>query len=227
MAREEGGVRHAEGVTTLDPSPFVARTPEQARLLLDLAYTPVLAVLMAREASAGEVARETESTVKRAHHRITRLLGAGLIEVTGERRRGGRPVKLYRAGATAYRVPFTLTDAVTMRELLEAMHRPLLDAYLRAQAAGYGDDARASVFVELDDQGNMSHGLGRRLDVTDHRRGFGTARTASLTPETIRELKRRLQELGDWVNAQNAGDDPQAQDCILALLFTPGRLEGL
>lgn len=74
-------MKRGEGLTV--------QTPQQARLLLDLAYAPALELLMHREASAGEVARETNITVKQACHRLTRLLGAGLVEVTGTRKRGG------------------------------------------------------------------------------------------------------------------------------------------
>ncbi|CAM2756729.1 MULTISPECIES: hypothetical protein [Deinococcus] len=41
----------------------------------------------------------TRQSVKQAHHKLTRLLGAGLVEVGGERKRGGRAVKVYRAAA--------------------------------------------------------------------------------------------------------------------------------
>lgn len=108
-------------MTTPPEIPFVARTPQQARLLLDLSYEPVLTVLLRTEASAGEVAGHTGLTLKQAHHRLTRLLAADLIVVSGERRRGGRPVKLYRAAAGVYHVPFDLTDSATMAELIGGM----------------------------------------------------------------------------------------------------------
>lgn len=208
------------------PLTFTARTPEQARLLLDLAYAPVLAVLMDREASAGEVARATGSTVKQTHHRLTRMVGAGLVGVVGERKRGGRPVKVYRAVGAAYRVPFALTTSATVEEWLEAMHRPFLEGYRRAVADAYRSDTAHVLQIELDDRRFLHMRLDPRLDLTDHTRGYGTVRTATLKPEAVRELKQRLRDLSAWVTAQEAGGDPEAAPCVLALLFTPGAVEG-
>ncbi|WP_216318025.1 hypothetical protein [Deinococcus aestuarii] len=68
----------------LPESTLTARTAEQARLLLDFASQRVLGPTMQGEVSAGEVARDAEMTLKRAHHRLTRLYAVGLIGVNGE-----------------------------------------------------------------------------------------------------------------------------------------------
>lgn len=206
--------------------PFVARTPEQVRLLLNLTSAPALTVLMGGEASVGEVAQATQLTVKQAYHRLSRLHHAGLIEVTGERLRAGRPVKVYRA-APAYQVPFALTDAATLEDWLRAIHRPFLDAYLRARAAGYGSEQSDSLFIVLDSHGHMSRHFGRAPGWDTRHPGYGTVRTTTLRPEAMQELQARLQALGEWVTAQSHEGDPQARACILALLFTPGEVEGL
>lgn len=219
-------LRHPGRVTSPLPPTFTAQTPEQARLLLDLAYAPALAVLIDREASAGEVGQASGNTVKQAHHRLTRMVGAGLVEVVGERKRGGRPVKLYRAVSAAYRVPFALTTSATVEDWLEAMHRPFLESYRRAVADAYRSDTAHALQIELDERRFLHMRLEPRLNLTDHHRGYGTVRTATLKPGAVQELKQRLQDLSAWVTAQEAGEDPGAAPCILALLFTPGRVEG-
>ncbi|WP_102128047.1 hypothetical protein [Deinococcus planocerae] len=215
-------------MTTLPQSTFVARTPEQARVLLDLAYAPTLNVLMTREASAGEVARETKSPVKRAHHLLTRLLGAGLIEVTGERKRGGRPVKLYRA-ARSYEVPFALTDAATLEELVAALHRPFLEAYFRARARPLDGEPQDSVFIGLNEDEGLVLSLRRGAREDPGRLDFGSLSAIRLPHDAMRELRRRMQELQGWVSQQARGaqDGPQTAACLVGLLFTPGEIEGL
>ena len=98
---------------------FTARTPEQARLLQEMAYVSTLGRLLKGEASASEVAKDTSQSLQRAHHRLTRLLQEGLIEVRAERPRGGRAIKIYGAVAKEYRVPFSLTDAAIVGELIQ------------------------------------------------------------------------------------------------------------
>lgn len=209
----------------LSQEPFVAQTPEQARLLLDLAYAPALAVLIGKEASAGEVAQVTTNSVKQVHHRLTRLVSAGLIEVIGERARGGRPIKLYRAVSAAYRVPMALTAAATVEEWLEGMQRPFLSAFRRAVSDTYRLDEDNVLQIVLDDHQHLHMSLATHGSPTSHRRGYGLVRNATLNPAAIQELKRRLNELNDWVTAQEDGGHPEATPCILALLFTPGQVE--
>lgn len=222
-------MRHAGRVSTLAESPFVARTPEQARLLLDLGYFDVLGEVMRREASAGEVARAAGLTVKQAHHRLTRLVGAALVEVCGERRRGGRPVKLYRAVAGGYRVPFGLTDAATMAELIGTIQRPFMTAYARAAAGEYGRTfgrgAEHDVFFRLDAQGQPSLYVAPAVRTEENLSGYGMFTQVNLKPEVLKELARRLRELRAWV-AEQESSDPGAEPCLLGLLLMPGRLEG-
>ncbi|WP_161636049.1 helix-turn-helix domain-containing protein [Deinococcus phoenicis] len=204
---------------------FTARTPEQARLLLDFAYQRVLGPTMQGEASAGEVARDAELTVKQAHHRLTRLCAAGLVAVTGERKRGGRPVKLYRAAAPAYRVPFELTEADDLRDLLAALHRPFLEAYLSQMAANCRQQAH-EVLLVMNSQGQLQVNYGGPRPGNEPSRGFGTIGEVRLSPITRAELERRLRDLKDWSLAreQEERQSEDAEDCLLGLMFTPGRL---
>ncbi|GAA5531781.1 hypothetical protein [Deinococcus aluminii] len=210
---------------TLPAGTFTARTPEQARLLLDFAYQRVLGAAMQAEVSAGEVARDAEITVKQAHHRLTRLCAAGLVTVTGERKRGGRPIKLYRAAAPAYRVPFELTEADDVRDLFAALHRPFVDTYLTQIAALSREQAREVVLV-VNEQGQLSVNYGGLRGRNDSFRGFGTIGEVRLLPETRAELERRLRDLKDWSLAreQEERQSEAAEDCLLGLMFTPGRL---
>ncbi|WP_345461100.1 hypothetical protein [Deinococcus carri] len=210
---------------TLPAGAFTAQTPEQARLLLDFAYQRVLGAAMHGEVSAGEVALDAEITVKQAHHRLTRLCAAGLVGVTGERKRGGRPVKLYRAAAPAYRVPFDLTEADDVRGLFAALHQPFLNAYLTHIAALSREQVR-EVVLAMNAQGQLSVNYGGLKDRRASFRGFGTIGEVRLLPETLLELERRLRDLKAWTleREQEERQAAGAEDCLLGLMFTPGRL---
>ena len=110
-------------------------------MLLDHLYGKVLGAVMVGQASASEVAARAELPLGRAHHRLPRLLEAGLIWVAGEQKRGGRAVKVYRA-AVSYTVPFELTEAATVEELMAQMYRPFMAALIRHQAATLNDQRR-------------------------------------------------------------------------------------
>lgn len=185
---------------------------------------------MRGEASAGEVARMTDIPVKQAHHRLTRLLEAGLITVMGERQRGGRPIKLYRASSTVYQVPFALTDAATAAELVTGMTQPYLMASMEAIGHLFMTETAQDVLVALDAQQHLSITLvGTQGKHTSGPRGlFGTFTQVRLGRESRTEAERRMRELHDWLAAQEAVDMelPDAQTCIAGLFFTPGQVEG-
>ena len=182
------------------------------------------------EASVSEVARTTTIPIKQAYHRLTRLLEAGLIEVTGERQRGGRPIKLYRARSTVYQVPFGLTDASTMVEMVTAMTQPYLMASMQAIGHLLMSEPDRDVLVALDAQQRLNITLVSRqsTDTLGLRGLFGTFSQFRLGREARGEAERRMRELHDWLVTQEIRDtaSPDAQTCIAGLFFTPGQVEG-
>lgn len=204
---------------------LVVKTGEQARLLMNFAYQRVLEPTIQAEASAGEVARAAEISVKQAHHRLTRLCGAGLVEVTSERPRAGRPIKLYRAIAAQYRIPFDLTGADDLRDLFRAVHQPFVDAYLTHMAVR-GQETNQGLVLSMDDQGQLCMHYGPRVLQEERYGAIGVNGELTLSPSTLAELEGRLRDLYQWVMERDQAERhlPESRSTLLALLFTPGQL---
>lgn len=185
---------------------------------------------MQGEASAGEVASAAAVTVKQAHHRLTCLLSAGLIEITGTRKRSGRPIKVYRALATIYRVPFELTEAASVPESVDKLVQSFVAAYVRSIGLRLSQEADHDFLVRLNAEGQFSVNLdGGRQETEAHPQGaYGTFSQVRLGQESRRELEKRLRELKVWASAQETRDQglPNAQACLIGLFFTPGELKG-
>lgn len=201
---------------------FTAQTPEQARLLLDLSYFKVLGRVMHAPSSAGEVAQAAGLSVKQAHHRLTRLLGAGLAEVCEERARGGRAVKIYRAVADEYRVPFALTSAATLGEVLQTLQGPFLAEQNAAIAQALTRFSSGDVELRLNERDGLQASLGE----LPHRDGesttvYSTFAEGHCTPEVVAELERRVKELAEWFQANARGRGEGRQAYQLGLLLTP------
>lgn len=231
-------IRHAVGVTLpaemLPAELMVAQTPEQARLLLDTHYQKVLgeligAALKGKAISASEIVRRIpELSVKQAHHRLTRLCAAGLASVAGEQKRGGRPIKLYWASAKAYRVPFELTKAEDMGALFDELHRPYFAAYLRHIVRRQMElSSEQAVLIKTSADGQLSVNYGPLSRDNRPMAGYGTIGEMRLKPDTHTELEQRLRDLKSWALAREAEemDDPDAEACIVGLMFAVGRLE--
>lgn len=216
-------------MTPLDSerSVFTVQTPEQARLLQDLRFLPVLGQLLVGEASAGEVAAATKQSLKQAHHKLTRLQRAGLIEVSAERPRAGRPVKVYRTLAPRYDLPFERTGAIDLGELIAQAQAPLLRTHYAALGRLAGELRTLSL---------LRNGRGEvefRPLRPEREEGSGDSTqmvnlfvSHRLPPEAATELTRKLEELREWVSVRAVARTEPGEDYLLGLWLTPGGIGG-
>jgi len=91
---------------------------DAAEALTDPKTLRHLAPFLGRTASVSEAARESGEKPNTTLKRVQRFLELGLLEVVGERKRAGRPVKLYRTVADVFFVPFEATHAESLEAAL-------------------------------------------------------------------------------------------------------------
>ncbi|MFW8627059.1 hypothetical protein [Deinococcus sp. ME38] len=92
--------------------------PHAARLALNPAYTDLLRLLMTREWTAAPLAAAAGQALNAAHHRLGRLLEAGLVRITRMEARRGRPLRHYRAVSDALLIPYHLTPLGSLEDLI-------------------------------------------------------------------------------------------------------------
>jgi hypothetical protein len=90
--------------------------------------------LIGRERSLAEIAADTGLDLKRLHYHVTVLTGLGLLAVAHERKRAGRPIKLYRATAKAFFVPEAATHSGPAEVLTAELRRSLAKQRARSHA---------------------------------------------------------------------------------------------
>lgn len=197
---------------------FVASTAQQARLLLDLGNGPLLALLMSEARSAGRLAEELGQDVRRVHYKLGRLCEAGLVRVAREEKRAGRAVKFYEACATMYKVPFSLTDAATLRDLIAVLYAPMLNGLLDGMARQLGRRDARTITLFLNEQRSIQMGF----DAPPSGTSFGALSALSLTDERAAQLRARLVALHDEFRA--LPDEEGARIHLVGLMLTPGEL---
>ncbi|PYE51917.1 hypothetical protein [Deinococcus yavapaiensis] len=198
---------------------FVASTPLQARLLLDLSNASLLSLLMASERNASSLAAELAVDVRKVHYKLTRLCEGGLIGVTREEKRAGRPVKYYEAFDRAYHVPFSLTDAATLRELLGALYTPFSSGALDSMASGLARREAHTLSLTLNQNGLLQLGFDARPSETH----FSTWGAFALTDEQAVTLRARLFALYEEYRALSPREG--ARSYFVGLTITPGELQ--
>ncbi len=176
-------------VTIHDPRAAAVFTKSHLRrLLLQFADRP---------RGVAEVAAELSIDLKQLHHTVTRLCRLGLLEVVGERKRAGRPIKLYRCTGSSYRIPSKLAPVPFSRGLA---------AELQAAIARDAVATTEGMVFALDRQGRVA---GHVLE----RPGTGLApldswRILRLSSTQARQLKQALGEVLDRFqdHASTAGE---------------------
>ena len=192
----------------------------QARLLLDPRLHPLLTELARRgEAGAAELARALGKPLSSVHAQLERLLAAEVVELVGRRARAGRPVRLYRL-PLPWHVPFEVTPAATLRELLGGGFEVGLQAQLDHLARLMGGvEDRWEVLLGWQN-GQLSENIQtlRRSAVPRLGPVMGTGADLRLTPERAQDLNARLNAL---LAEFQADQDEAGERWTLTVLLTP------
>lgn len=119
-------------------------TSAQAGALADPLRRRILLSLIPRPRSVAELAASEGIELKRLHYHVGALVRIGLLTVTGERRRAGRPIKSYRAVAEAFFVPQGLAEAAPGDALAVELRQSLRMERERTHAGTlfYSEDGR-------------------------------------------------------------------------------------
>ena len=99
----------------------VVTDPEAANLLADPAQFALLEPFFRGDVVLGELAKELGLKLNTLLYRVNKLVELGLVEVVREEPRRGKPVKVYRATAKSFFVPFGSTSSVSLGGLLMNM----------------------------------------------------------------------------------------------------------
>lgn len=109
--------------------------PRAARILADPDWIAWLEPFLGRVSGVAEAARRLGRPLDAMRYRVRRMERAGLLEVVGERRRAGRPIRLYRSVADGFVVPFEATPFVDLEERMKASLRADAERFARSAAA--------------------------------------------------------------------------------------------
>src|SRR3712207_4147303 len=100
---------------------FTVRNADAARLLVDVRTTGLLGAFLDAPRSVSDAARALNEYLDWARYRGRRLEAAGLLRLDGVQRRKGRAMKLYRAVADVFFVPFEVTRFESLDGYLEGV----------------------------------------------------------------------------------------------------------
>lgn len=192
---------------------------QQARLLSDADSLAFLTPFLGREASMSQAARELGRPLDTVRYRVRRFCEAGLLQVTREERRPGRPIRYYRTVADGFVVPFELTPYAEIEERARDALRASDEVYVRAlarAARSQGLDARR---IYRDREGTV-----RQETATDvvpfpsaHPPTEVLSMEVRLEAARARELLDRLYRLA----AELEGEDPAGDRYLFSFRLAP------
>lgn len=93
-------------------STFVVTNPEMAKVLENPEHLRYVAPFLEREHTVSEIALEVGSPLSTTYRKLRRYCDLGILEVAREQKRSGKAVKVYRAVADVFFVPFEFSGSV-------------------------------------------------------------------------------------------------------------------
>lgn len=169
VSNQEASASNAEGVKcwlhTQDTTPrsklLELNNSLAARILADPDVAVILKPFMRQPTTVKAASEEFKLPLQTMHYRVLNMLRAGLLEVVGVEARRGRPIKHYRATATAFKIPLDLIPDKLLDNLTE--HLPWKSWLERGlQKALGGIEYQPQMVVYLDEDGLLI--WGSRLD---------------------------------------------------------------
>ncbi len=206
----------------LTPKPAIVTNPAQVAALLESVNQEILGALLKQPLSASELAKTLERPLKAVLYRLETLLEVHLVRVLEERKRGGRPIKVFTVcSSTGWRFPFALTPAATLSELLERDFLPRLGTIVKSAAERIRDEMwfylwphpefkTVSFEMRLPDQT-------RFLELMQDT----TLGIATLHLSELEAIKLNLELRERYFQLLRKHTDPSLKPYSLALLFVP------
>jgi hypothetical protein len=131
---------------------FTIEDDRAAQALADHRRREILMLFAPGPRTLGEAAAASGKELRRLHHHVGRLCAAGLVEVVGERRRAGRPMKLYRAASDS----FFVRDELLARPFMQSLADELAQSML-----GHGFSSGRGILYTIEANGD---GKAERID---------------------------------------------------------------
>jgi DNA-binding Lrp family transcriptional regulator len=138
----------------LSSRPHLILDPVTAPRLLGSWEMRYLAPFMGGEVTLSEAARELHVSLPRLHYQVRKLLDEGLLQVRTVRRT--RTVKVYRAVAESFYVPFELMPSESVEVALAKADSPWLDYFLQSVSQVWRDHpSRWGIRIERGSSGGI------------------------------------------------------------------------
>jgi DNA-binding transcriptional ArsR family regulator len=191
---------------------------EQAALLLDPKLDAMLSRLSEGPVGAADLARHLHRPLSTVYATLQRFVAAGLVEQVSERRRAGRSVREFQL-ILPWNVPFEVTPAATLRELLGGGFQARIHAQLDGLATFMGR-LSGEWMVEIGTpDGLWQHHTRQRERVPGSALPvFAQGRDLTLTDDQAHEFEQRLKALIDEFETPPS---PGSRTWLMTALFTP------
>lgn len=174
---------------------MVVRDLAAARVFSDPLLRRLLLWFSVAPRSVGEAAAAIGMDIRRMHYHVRRLAERGLLAETGIRRRAGRPIKLYRAAAGSFFIPFDAAETAFGDSLSAELREALVNEQARSDGGMLFRATRAG-------------SVRGRIVIDNRRRGAGAElwRLLRLSPAQADELAADLKALLNRYQRQSGGE---------------------
>ncbi len=212
----------------------IVSDPVQARLLTEPVSKKFFGPFIVKEKTVTQAAKEVGCTVNTMLYRVKTFLRAGLLCISRQEKRVGRPIKHYRSVKDAFFIPFDLTPYADLEERLAIQLQPQWNTMIKGLAHACHKEGRSGQRLYRDKHGNTATDLAVSTPA-DH--SFDDPRGSTvdyydvqvqLSDDEARALQRTLRELhAQTYRQKREGQEKEGQGKAYILQVSLVPLEAL
>lgn len=207
-------------------------TQLNCNVLLHNASQRILGACLQKEHTLKELVEELHMDMSEAHYRVQQLIKAGILKVSREEKRAGRPIKYYAPTQEKFFLPFKDTVYNTVVDFVVQQMEPILHRFVELifknvpQVGEWGltfrpDQDGHKLSTMFHQEGKNPEGLGAR-DMQLKHRVLAMWQTLDLLPDDARDMQREMMDLYEkYRQKQNPGGEKH----IIGMFLTAGDLQ--
>ncbi|GEM46972.1 helix-turn-helix transcriptional regulator [Deinococcus cellulosilyticus] len=176
-------------------------------VLLNSLNQRILGACMQREHTLKDLVESLHMDMSEAHYRVQQLIKAGILKVSREEKRAGRPIKYYAPTQEKFFLPFKDTVYSTVVDFMAEQIEPLMHRFLELAFRNVPQVGEWGLTFQLGEQD-------RKLSTV-----FGQQNPPSLDETSPREMMVKHRILGMWQNMELTVEDARSLTAELLDLY--------
>lgn len=201
-------------------------------VLLTSTNQRILGACLQREHTLKELVEELHMDMSEAHYRVQQLIKAGILKVSREEKRAGRPIKYYAPTQEKFFLPFKDTVYNTVVDFIAQQMEPIMHRFIELifknvpqmgeWGLTFGQEKDSTKLSTMFHQSNKPTGGETVREMQLRHRVLAMWQTLDLLPDDARDMQREMMDLYEKYRQKQ---QPDGEKHMIGMFLTAGDLQ--